>query len=150
MSKAALSIDQVRELLPHRYPMLLVDRVVQLSDDSIVAEKLVSANEPFFQGHFPQRPIMPGVLIIEALAQAGGVIVRASDAEARRRGVALAGVNRCRFRRPVTPGDVLALHVNLTRRRGSLLVFDGMARVDGELAAEAEIWCAIVDWETGA
>jgi len=150
MSKAALSIDQVRELLPHRYPMLLVDRVVQLSDDSIVAEKLVSANEPFFQGHFPQRPIMPGVLIIEALAQAGGVIVRASDAEARGRGVALAGVNRCRFRRPVTPGDVLTLHVKLTRRRGSLLVFDGMARVDGELAAEAEIWCAIVDWEPGA
>jgi len=150
MTKAVLSNERVRELLPHRYPMLLVDRVIELGEDSIVAEKLVSANEPYFQGHFPQRPIMPGVLIIEALAQAGGLIVRHNDEEARRRGVALAGVNRCRFRRPVAPGDVLALHAKLTRRRGSLLVIEGSARVEGEVAAEAEIWCAIVDWETPA
>jgi 3-hydroxyacyl-[acyl-carrier-protein] dehydratase len=147
VSKALLTVDQVRELLPHRYPMLLVDRVIELSGDSIVAEKLVSANEPFFQGHFPQRPIMPGVLIIEALAQAGGIIVRHSDPEARKRGVALAGINHCRFRRPVVPGDALALHARLTRRRGNLLILEGSARVQGEIAAEAEIMAAIVDWE---
>jgi beta-hydroxyacyl-ACP dehydratase FabZ len=127
--------------------MLLVDRVVEISGDTIVAEKLVSANEPFFQGHFPQRPIMPGVLIIEALAQAGGLIVRYNDAEARKRGVALAGIDRCRFRRPVVPGDVLVLHARLMRRRGNLLVLEGSARVEGETAAEAEILAAIVDWE---
>jgi 3-hydroxyacyl-[acyl-carrier-protein] dehydratase len=147
MSKALLTIDQVRELLPHRYPMLLVDRVVELGPDSIVAEKLVSANEPFFQGHFPQRPIMPGVLMIEALAQAGGIIVRHNDAEARKSGVALAGVDACRFRRPVVPGDVLVLHAKLVHRRGSLLKLEGSARVNGEVAAEAQILAAIVDWE---
>jgi beta-hydroxyacyl-ACP dehydratase FabZ len=147
MSKALLSIDQVRDLLPHRYPMLLVDRVVELTSDMVVAEKLVSANEPFFQGHFPERPIMPGVLIVEALAQAGGLIVRYNDPDAKRKGVALAGVDRCRFRRPVVPGDVLSLHARLIRRRGNLLVVEGSARVEGEIAAEAEILCAIVDWE---
>src|SRR5262245_32311981 len=147
MSKPVLTIDQVRELLPHRYPMLLVDRVIELGPDSIVAEKLVSANEPFFQGHFPQRPIMPGVLMIEALAQAGGIIVRHNDPDARKRGVALAGVDACRFRRPVVPGDVLVLHAKLVHRRGSLLKVEGVARVDGEVAAEAQILAAIVDWE---
>jgi 3-hydroxyacyl-[acyl-carrier-protein] dehydratase len=150
VSKALLSIEKVRELLPHRYPILLVDRVLELSADTIVAEKLVSANEPFFQGHFPQRPIMPGVLMIEALAQAGGLMVRYNESEALRRGVALAGVDKARFRRPVGPGDVLVLEVRLTRRRGNLIVFSGTARVDGEMAAEAEILAAIVDWESPA
>src|SRR5262245_41699858 len=100
MSKTTLSINQIREILPHRYPMLLVDRVLEITADEVVAEKLVSANEPFFQGHFPEIPIMPGVLMIEALAQAAGIGVRYNDPEARSRDLVLAGVNRCRFRRP--------------------------------------------------
>jgi len=110
MAKVNLSINQIREILPHRYPMLLVDRVVEITNDEVIAEKLVSANEPFFAGHFPEIPIMPGVLIIEALAQAAGIGVRYNDAEARSRDLVLAGINRCRFRRPVVPGDVLTLH----------------------------------------
>lgn len=147
MSKAPVSIDQILELLPHRYPMLLVDRVLEISEREIVAEKLVSINEPFFQGHFPDRPIMPGVLILEALAQAAGIAVRYYDLEARKRGVVLAGVNRARFRKPVVPGSVLTLHAQVVRRRGSLFVARGAAQVLGETAAEAELLAALVDWK---
>lgn len=146
MTKTALDIDQIRDLLPHRYPMLLVDRVLEISGPEVVAQKLVSANEPFFEGHFPEKPIMPGVLIVEALAQTAGLGVRYSDEQARRRGIVLAGVNKCRFRRPVLPGHVLTLHTRLIRQRGSLLVVDGVARVDDEIAATAEIMAAFVDW----
>jgi len=146
MSKITLSIKEIREILPHRYPMLLVDRVVEITADEVVAEKLVSANEPFFVGHFPEIPIMPGVLMIEALAQAAGIGVRYNDPEARSRDLVLAGVNRCRFRRPVVPGDVLTLHTRNLRRRGNLVVVEGVARVGTEIAAEAEIMAAFVKW----
>lgn len=146
MSKITLSITQIREILPHRYPMLLVDRVLEITADEVVAEKLVSANEPFFVGHFPEIPIMPGVLMIEALAQAAGIGVRYNDPEARSRDLVLAGVNRCRFRRPVVPGDVLTLHTRNLRRRGNLVVVEGVARVGTEVAAEAEIMAAFVKW----
>jgi len=146
MAKVNLSINQIREILPHRYPMLLVDRVVEITNDEVIAEKLVSANEPFFAGHFPEIPIMPGVLIIEALAQAAGIGVRYNDAEARSRDLVLAGINRCRFRRPVVPGDVLTLHTRQLRRRGNLVVVEATARVGTETAAEAEIMAAFVKW----
>jgi beta-hydroxyacyl-ACP dehydratase FabZ len=146
MSKITLSINQIREILPHRYPMLLVDRVLEITADEVIAEKLVSANEPFFMGHFPEIPIMPGVLMIEALAQAAGIGVRYNDPEARSRDLVLAGVNRCRFRRPVVPGDVLTLHTRNLRRRGNLVVVEAEARVGTETAAEAEIMAAFVKW----
>jgi 3-hydroxyacyl-[acyl-carrier-protein] dehydratase len=146
MSKITLSIKEIREILPHRYPMLLVDRVLEITPDEVIAEKLVSANEPFFVGHFPEIPIMPGVLMIEALAQAAGIGVRYNDPEARSRDLVLAGVNRCRFRRPVVPGDVLTLHTRNLRRRGNLVVVEGIARVGTEVAAEAEIMAAFVKW----
>ena len=147
MGKTSLDIDRIRDILPHRYPFLLVDRVLEISGDEVVAIKLVSANEPFFQGHFPQKPIMPGVLMIEALAQTAGIGVRYNDPVARERGIVLAGVSKSRFRRPVVPGDVLTLHTRLIRRRGNLLVVEGEARVGEETAATAEIMAAFVDWE---
>jgi len=147
MPKTALDINQIRSLLPHRYPMLMVDRVLEISGPEVVAIKLVSGNEPFFEGHFPQLPVMPGVLIVEALAQTAGLGVRYNDATARSRGLALAGINKFRFRRPVHPGDVLTLHTRLLRHRGSLLVVQGDARVGDETAASGEIMAAFVDWE---
>ncbi|MBW2414458.1 MAG: 3-hydroxyacyl-ACP dehydratase FabZ [Deltaproteobacteria bacterium] len=150
MSKPPLGIHEIRKLLPHRYPMLLVDRVLEIEeagDELVVAEKLVSANEPFFQGHFPEQPIMPGVLIIEALAQTAGLGERWRRPETRSRGVALVGVNRARFRRPVLPGDTLTLRTTTRRRRGDLFVINSVAQVLGDTVAEAEIMAAFVDWE---
>ena len=150
MNKPPLGIDEIRKLLPHRYPMLLVDRVLEIGegDDSlVVAEKLVSANEPFFQGHFPERPIMPGVLIIEALAQTAGLGERWRRPETWNRGVALVGVNRARFRRPVLPGDTLTLRTTTIRARGDLFVIAAVAQVLGDTVAEAELMAAFVDWE---
>ena len=104
MEKLPLGIEQIRKLLPHRYPMLLVDRVLEISEGDnlvVVAEKLVSANEPFFQGHFPDMPVMPGVLIVEAMAQTSGLGLRYREPDSLGRGVALVGIDRARFRRPV-------------------------------------------------
>lgn len=151
MADPPIRFEQIRDLLPHRYPMLLIDRVLEVSDDSVVAEKLVSANEPFLRGHFPDRPIMPGVLIIEAMAQAAGVamILRRRRESVPDRGVALVGVEKARFRRPVVPGDTLRLDVRMLRARGDLFRLAGSASVSGERAAEAEILAAFVDWEGG-
>ncbi len=147
MAKVQLDIGQILEILPHRYPMLLVDRVLEISDTDAVAEKLVTINEPFFAGHFPGRPIMPGVLIIEALAQTAAIWVCYREPEAREKGLVLAGVNRARFRQPVGPGAILSLHVHILRRRGNIFIVEGVARVEGETAAEAELIAAVVDWE---
>lgn len=145
--------DDIRRLLPHRHPFLLVDRVREVEPDRrIVALKCVSANEPHFQGHFPGRPIMPGVLVCEALAQAGGLLVHASvngdldpdRADAERLFLVLAGVENARFRRPVLPGDQLVLEVALERRHRPLWKMRGVATVDGQIAAEAEIALAEV------
>lgn len=147
MDKLPLAIEQIRELLPHRYPMLLVDRVLELTDTDVVAEKLVSANEPFFAGHFPSRPIMPGVLILEALAQTAGICVLWNEPENRGRGTALLSVKAARFRRPVVPGDILRLGARLLRRKGALYRFEGTASVRGEIAVETEFLAGFVDWE---
>jgi 3-hydroxyacyl-[acyl-carrier-protein] dehydratase len=138
--------DIIRRL-PHRYPFLLVDRVVELVDGvRVVAVKSVSANEPFFQGHFPGRPLMPGVLVCEALVQAGGLLACCStDGVPEGRGVVLVGLEHVRFRRPVVPGDQLRLEVELLHKHRPLWRLKGQARVDSRVAAEAEFLTMEVD-----
>lgn len=138
--------DIIRRL-PHRYPFLLVDRVVEFTDgERLVAVKNVTANEPFFDGHFPGRPIMPGVLICEALVQAGGLLASCStEGLPPGRGVVLAGLEHVRFRRRVVPGDQLRLEVALLHKRRPLWKMRGQARVDGQVVAEAEFLTMEID-----
>jgi 3-hydroxyacyl-[acyl-carrier-protein] dehydratase len=138
-------LNDIRRVLPHRYPFLLVDRILEVSDDGkkAVAIKNVTANEPFFQGHFPDNAIMPGVLIVEALAQAGGAALLGSQARDGQLAM-LAGIDGFRFRRPVVPGDTLRLEVELTRMRGPIGRIHARALVDGQLAAEGDITFALV------
>jgi 3-hydroxyacyl-[acyl-carrier-protein] dehydratase len=139
------ALNQIRQALPHRYPFLLVDRILEVSEDGkrAVAIKNVTANEPFFQGHFPDNAIMPGVLIVEALAQAGGAALLGSLGREGKLAM-LAGLDGFRFRRPVVPGDTLRLEVELTKMRGPIGKVKARALVDGEVAAEGEITFAIV------
>ena len=142
--KKSLDIDGILARLPHRYPFLMVDRVLEVvPGKSIVAAKNVSANEAYFQGHFPGHPVMPGVLIIEALAQAGGVLAWESVSEEERIWILyLVGVEETRFKQTVRPGDQLMLHVELTKRRRNLWRFAARAEVDGKLVAETQILMA--------
>ncbi|WAR46648.1 3-hydroxyacyl-ACP dehydratase FabZ [Methylomonas rapida] len=140
-----LDILQIQELLPHRYPFLLVDKVIECEPGvSLVGIKNVTFNEPFFQGHFPQQPIMPGVLIMEALAQATALLTSQSD-ENLRKGTTyyLAGIDNARFKRQVVPGDQLKLEVKYLKHKRHLWSFECRAEVDGELAASAQIMCAV-------
>ena len=141
-----LGSREIRAALPHRYPFLLVDRILEVAPDgkSAVGLKCVSANEPFFQGHFPDLPIMPGVLIVEALAQCAGASLLGS-LERDGKLAMLAGVDGFRFRRPVVPGDQIRLEVKLTRLRGPIGKVEAVATVDGQVAAEGEITFAIAD-----
>ena len=133
-----LDIRQIQEILPHRYPFLLIDRVTDMEQGKWAeAVKCVTANEPFFQGHFPGRPIMPGVLIMEALAQTGAAAIL-SEAENRGKLVVFGGIKNCRFKRQVVPGDVLTLYCELTERRGPIGYGKAVAKVDGEIAAQGE------------
>jgi 3-hydroxyacyl-[acyl-carrier-protein] dehydratase len=125
--------------LPHRYPFLLLDRVLIFSEDEIVGLKNVTINEPFFQGHFPAHPVMPGVLIIEALAQTGGLWACARNPQEERSAVYLMGLDKVRFRKPVRPGDQLILKVRLIKQRGAVFKMKGEAFVNDQLVAEAEI-----------
>ncbi|MDE2253708.1 MAG: 3-hydroxyacyl-ACP dehydratase FabZ [Betaproteobacteria bacterium] len=137
-------INQIQKLLPHRYPFLLVDRVVAFEKGkSIRAYKNVSFNEPYFTGHFPQKPIMPGVLILEALAQAAGILAFGTlDVEADDNSVYyLVGIDGARFKRPVEPGDQLTLEVELVRQMRNIYKFNAVARVGDEMVAEAELMC---------
>ena len=135
-----LNITQIMKLLPHRYPMLLVDRILEIEDGKrIVGLKNVSANEQFFQGHFPGAPVMPGVLIVEAMAQCGAVLFL-KDLEDRDRKLFLfGGVDKARFRRPVVPGDQLILECTVLARRAATVKLRGEAKVDGKVVAEAEL-----------
>lgn len=136
-----LGPEDIVALLPHRYPFLLVDRVVELvRNEYAIGLKNVTLNEPFFQGHFPDYRVMPGVLVIEAMAQVGGVLAYYSDEASSRDMLPLfTGIDRGRFRRQVVPGDQLRLHLEIARRRGPVWRFRGRAYVDGELATEAEL-----------
>jgi 3-hydroxyacyl-[acyl-carrier-protein] dehydratase len=134
-----MDIAAIRAILPHRYPFLLVDRVDSATADRIVARKMVSANEPFFEGHFPGNPIMPGVLIVEALAQAGALLVAPQIGfDPSRQVIYFMAIDKVRFRKPVVPGDVLLLEVTPLRRGTSLWKMRGEAKVDGAVVAEAE------------
>ncbi len=146
-SPPAMDIQRILAYLPHRYPFLLVDRVVKFEiAHSIDAYKNVSINEPFFQGHFPSLPVMPGVLIVESLAQAGGLLILAGEDESviNNSIFLFTGIENVRFRKPVLPGDRLDLHCELIRRKLRLSKMRGTAHVNGVLAAEAELTAAIV------
>ncbi len=138
-------IQEILGFLPHRYPFLLIDRVVEFEPTKrLVAIKNVTINEPFFQGHFPGYPIMPGVLVVEAMAQAGGMIMMAEIPDREKKLVVFTGIERAKFRRPVTPGDQLRIEVevlSMRTRAGRIL---GRAMVDGKLACEATLTCQVV------
>ena len=141
-----IEIQEIMRLLPHRYPFLLVDRVIEYeADRRIVGIKNVTINEPFFQGHFPGIPIMPGVLIIESMAQVGGVLVFKTLPDRENKLVFFAGIKNARFRKPVVPGDQLRIEMLLTHVRRSLGKLKGEAYVDTQLVAEAEIMFSLVD-----
>jgi len=142
---AVLDIREILQYLPHRYPFLLIDRVLDYQmGQRLTGLKNVSFNEPYFPGHFPQQPIMPGVLILEALAQATGILAFVSEGKKPDQNAMyyLVGIDKARFKRPVEPGDQLILEVSMARIRRGVGVFSGEARVDGKLVAGAELMCA--------
>jgi beta-hydroxyacyl-ACP dehydratase FabZ len=138
--------DWIRSVIPHRYPLLLVDRVLEIDPGRrIVAIKNVTANEEFFLGHFPGHPVMPGVFVVEAMAQAGGILLLHDRPEDERKLVYFASIDRARFRRPVLPGDQLRFEVEVLRLRNNHCKLSGVAFVDGKVAAEAVLSTIMVD-----
>jgi 3-hydroxyacyl-[acyl-carrier-protein] dehydratase len=143
-----LDIQEILEFLPHRYPFLLIDRIVEFERAKrLVAIKNVTINEPFFQGHFPGYPIMPGVLVVEAMAQAGGIIMLYEIADRNEKLVVFTGIERAKFRRPVTPGDQIRMEVEVLSMRPRAGRILGRAFVEGKLACEATLTCAVVTRE---
>ncbi len=142
-----IDVMRIMEMIPHRYPFLMIDRVVDLVPDrSAIGIRNVSINESYFQGHFPRQPVMPGVLVIECMAQTAAVlVVETLGPEAEGRLVYFMSIEEGRFRKPVTPGDTLHIHVSKLRQRGSVWKFSGQARVDGTLMAEARFTAMIMD-----
>jgi 3-hydroxyacyl-[acyl-carrier-protein] dehydratase len=141
-----MDINEILQHLPHRYPFLLVDRVLELEEGKrVLAVKNVTMNEPFFPGHFPHRPVMPGVLILEALAQAAAVLSFKTMGQKPDENsvVYFAGIDKARFKRPVSPGDQLLLEVRIARTMRNIWKYDAVARVGDEVAAEAELMCAL-------
>ena len=148
--KINLDIDAIMKIMPHRYPFLLVDRIIDLEPNKkVVALKNVSINEPFFAGHFPGHPIMPGVLIIEAMAQAGGVLLLNTVPDPENKLVYFIGIDGVRFRKPVKPGDQLRFEVEMLQFRRGTCKIKGAAFVGEDLVAEAEMMATIVDKENG-
>ncbi|MCZ6600072.1 MAG: 3-hydroxyacyl-ACP dehydratase FabZ [Acidobacteria bacterium] len=140
------NIDQILKIIPHRYPFLLVDRILECEKNvRAVGIKCVTANEPFFPGHFPGHPVMPGVLIIEAMAQVGAILMLCTRPDRDQKLVYFTGIDHAKFRRPVVPGDVLTMTLTVKRLRAKVCRMHGEATVDGKLAAEADIMSAIVD-----
>lgn len=139
-----MDIQEILALLPHRYPFLLIDRILEIEPgERAVARKCVSVNEPFFQGHFPETPILPGVLLTEAFAQVAGVVALSAHPERADEGVALVGLDKVRFRKPVRPGDVLELHVAVEAKRRDIWRFECHATVDGEKVAEGRLTATV-------
>ena len=142
-----LDIQEIRDILPHRYPMLLVDSILELEEERIVGIKNVTVNEPFFVGHFPDFPVMPGVLMVEAMAQVAGVLVLKSSRIARTSWCCWPPSKQAKFRRPVRPGDQLRIEMKVTKRKASVAKMHGQATVDGVVVAEAELMCKLQDRE---
>ena len=147
---ALLDIEAIRNVLPHRYPMLLVDRILELEPDRIVGIKNVTMNEPFFMGHFPDYPVMPGVLIVEAMAQVAGVLVLKEIDNRHDKIVFLAAIENAKFRKPVVPGDQLRIEMKVSKRKSSVAKMHGQATVDGVVVAEAEVLCKLADKVTAS
>ncbi|HUJ20230.1 MAG TPA: 3-hydroxyacyl-ACP dehydratase FabZ [Bryobacteraceae bacterium] len=144
-----LEINEIRRILPHRYPMLLVDQIVELEAERIVGIKNVTANEPFFVGHFPDFPVMPGVLIVEAMAQTAGVLVLKNIPDRESKLVLLVAIENAKFRRPVRPGDQLRLEMTVVKRKNTVAKIAGRATVNGTVVAEAEVMCKLADKDEG-
>jgi beta-hydroxyacyl-ACP dehydratase FabZ len=145
MGEPALKLEQILGLLPHRYPFLLIDRVLELSDDRVLALKNVSINEPYFQGHFPGAPVMPGVLQIEAMAQAGGVLAsRVVDFDPATQVMLFMAIDAVKFRKAVTPGDQLHIEV-VPLRKGRVFRMKGEITVDGQVVSSAEFLAGLAD-----
>ena len=141
-----LDVTAIQRILPHRYPFLLIDRVLEITPrERIVAIKNVSVNEPFFNGHFPGFPIMPGVLQIEAIAQAGGALLLTEVPDRDKKLIVFTGIEKAKFRRAVVPGDQLRIEVKVLQWRSTMVRMEGTAYVDGKLACEATVSCAMTD-----
>jgi UDP-3-O-[3-hydroxymyristoyl] N-acetylglucosamine deacetylase/3-hydroxyacyl-[acyl-carrier-protein] dehydratase len=144
--KTVLDIQEIMKVLAHRYPMLLVDRIIELEPNKrVVGIKNVTINEPFFQGHFPGHPVMPGVLIIEAMGQVGGMLLMGTVAEPERKVVYFTSLDKVKWRRPVRPGDQLRFELEMVQIRGPMCKMKGVAKVDGEVVAEAELGAMVRD-----
>ena len=141
-----MDVTRIMELLPHRYPFLLVDRILEIQGtQKIVGLKNVTINEPFFQGHFPGHPIMPGVLIVEAMAQTGGLLLMEQVKDRDNKVVYFMSLDAVKFRKPVVPGDQLRMEVEMLQFRGKIARMKGVALVDGQVATEAEMMACVVD-----
>lgn len=145
-TKTTLDVVEIQQILPHRYPFLLIDRVIEVERKKrIVAIKNVTVNEPVFTGHFPGYPIMPGVMIVEAIAQAGGALLLTEIPDRGNKLMVFTGIERAKFRKPVVPGDQLRIEVNVIVWRSNAVKMEGHAFVDGKLACEAIVTCQLVN-----
>jgi beta-hydroxyacyl-ACP dehydratase FabZ len=140
-----LSVVDIQDILPHRYPLLLVDRIVELAETRVVGIKNVTATEPHFQGHFPDFPVMPGVLIVECMAQTAGVLVLSQIPDRKNKVVLLTTIEEAKFRKPVVPGDQLRVEMTVISKRSSVAKMRGEARVNQELVAECTVMCVLRD-----
>ena len=139
-----LTNQEIQKIIPHRYPFLLVDKIIEMADNHVTGLKNVTINEPFFQGHFPGNPVMPGVLQLEAMAQVGGILLMNTIENYKDVWVYIAGIDKARFKRPVIPGDIIRFELELVSLRRNICAMNGKATVDGELVSSANMLASIV------